>query len=221
MGITVNGVSLIEILKKRQRPSDNKLSPGRKNSNKNKKNTSQLTPSTSRGADIRKFLQGKKEDNNTHEEEEKGRQRDKREENERQHAGKEDNVITEDNRGCLEKFEKFNSRKKTFVNSQKGGGFQTNLDKFVRLSEGVKCLIANGYCNTHNVKVMREVTVKKMSIADDKGKVTWPMREVTILVCPASNTRLPGSSDTAIVKQVSEIGTTNGKQPKFRKTDVN
>ena len=55
-----------------------------------------------------------------------------------------------------------------------------------------------------------------MSIADDKGKVTWPMREVTVLV-----TRLPGSSDTVIVKQVSEIGTANRKQPKFRSTDGN
>ena len=163
----------------------------------------------------------KDKENSGSRDEDKNRKLETLAEKERQHANKEDNVITEDNRGCLEKFEKFNSRKKTFVNSQKGGGFQTNLDKFVRLSVGVKCLIANGYCNTHNVKVMREVTVKKMSIADDKGKVTWPMREVTVLVCPASNTRLPGSSDTAIVNQVSEIGTTNGKQPKFRKTDGN
>ena len=108
----------MEIQKKRQQSVENKLSPGRRNINKNKKNTAQLAPSTSRGKDIRKYLGGKQEDNNTHEEEEKGRQRDKREDNERQHAGKEDNVIPEDNKGC---FEKFNSRKKTFVNSQKGG----------------------------------------------------------------------------------------------------
>ena len=73
--------------------------------------------------------------------------------------------------------------KTTFASiaDMKGVSVSDRVRDFSKMKE---CMISSGYCNYHNVRVKREVSVKKMSTADKNGEVRWVMGEVTILVCP-------------------------------------
>ena len=39
-------------------------------------------------------------------------------------------------------------------------------------------------CSRHNARLGKSVTTKKMSVIDNKGRLTWTTRETVILVCP-------------------------------------
>ena len=52
-------------------------------------------------------------------------------------------------------------------------------------SVGGSCLFARGRCTSHGVKLIRRVGVKKGSVIDKNGQLSWQMREVTNLACPS------------------------------------
>ena len=78
---------------------------------------------------------------------------------------------------------KNNSMKKTFASMavMKGESVSDRVRDFSKMKE---CMISSGYCNLHNVRVKREVNMKKMSTRDKNGDMKWVMGEVTVLVCP-------------------------------------
>ena len=82
-------------------------------------------------------------------------------------------------------------------------------------------MIRSGFCTTHNVKMNREVMVKKMSNEDEYGKISWVSRETTVLSCPMRNPRLalPGSvhstSESAVM--MSSLPVVRGTNQKRRK----
>ena len=83
--------------------------------------------------------------------------------------------------------------KKTFSNIRKKS-FKDNIMKFKEMSKGTDCMIRSGFCTSHNCKVVRQVTEKKMSTIRTDGRLQWRMCEVTILACPVN--QIPGQQDS-------------------------
>ena len=75
--------------------------------------------------------------------------------------------------------------------------------------------MGSGMCAEHNVRLVRKVTNKKVSVVDDDGVVKWTTREVTILACPGSVVSLPEVASSAQAKISDELGNTNKKQRLF------
>ena len=60
------------------------------------------------------------------------------------------------------------------------------IEKFQKMSSGGECLLGSGGCAYHNVRLVRGVKKKRMSVKDDKGGMRWLVRDVTSLVCPVA-----------------------------------
>ena len=56
--------------------------------------------------------------------------------------------------------------------------------------------------------------MKRCSDIDDKGVVTWSMREVTVLACPAATTQGNHSANSAVTSQLPVQSGANGKRRK-------
>ena len=104
--------------------------------------------------------------------------------------------------------------KKTFASINKKK-FQETISKFKQISEGTECIVRSGYCTSHNVKMTRSVNMKRMSNVDECGKITWSMREATILSCPVNSSLWPERVSEAMTSQLPESGRTNQKRGKF------
>ena len=48
----------------------------------------------------------------------------------------------------------------------------------------VKCVMGNGRCGAHDVKLIRSVKQKKYSCVNKLGQIEWKTRDVTCLICP-------------------------------------
>ena len=99
--------------------------------------------------------------------------------------------------------------RKTFASVYDGHGVSVS-DRVREFSRMKKCLISSGYCNLHNMRVRREVKVKKMSTRDKGGEMKWVMGEVTVLVCPIAPTPNGINSETEDTLTIlPEAGITN------------
>ena len=86
---------------------------------------------------------------------------------------------------------------------------------FSQKSQNVKCVIGSGFCAGHNVELTRSVKKKRVSNIGEDGKVTWTMREVTFLSCPATNLGVQNSGvNNAVISEQPENGKNNGKKRK-------
>ena len=94
-------------------------------------------------------------------------------------------------------------------------GVKDNIMMFQKLSDGVECVIGSGMCSGHNVKLTRKVTMKRCSDVDDRGVVTWSMREVTTLTCPAAIRQGSHSAHSAVMSQLSVDTGANGMRQKL------
>ena len=90
-----------------------------------------------------------------------------------------------------------------------------NIRKFQELSnKNNQCVIGSGRCGSHNVKLVREVKQKKMSVIGKNGELSWSTREVTILTCPAVKNPIQlDKSIEAVIPELSKEGLTNGSGP--------
>ena len=104
-----------------------------------------------------------------------------------------------------------NMMKKTFTNIA-DMSVRSKIEKFQKFARPGECVIGSGMCGYHNVKLTRNVTMKKMSNINKDGTISWTMREVTILRCPATQPAGPRDKISAIAPLLaSEMGT-NKKQ---------
>ena len=105
--------------------------------------------------------------------------------------------------------------KKTFSNISKKS-FKDNIMKFKEMSKGTDCMIRSGFCTSHNCKVVRKVTEKKMSTIGTDGKLQWRMCEVIILACPVNQIQgQPRAANKQVMSAFEESGGTNSKRRKF------
>ena len=72
--------------------------------------------------------------------------------------------------------------------------------------------MGSGRCAEHNRKLVRTVTMKKVSEKDEKGNTKWVMREVIILTCPGSTVSQPEDRSSAQPRISDESGGTNKKR---------
>ena len=101
------------------------------------------------------------------------------------------------------------SVKQTFASVYAGQRVSVS-DRVKEFSKMNECLISSGYCNLHNVRVRREVRMKKMSTRDKDGEIKWVLGEVTVLVHPSAtkpNEIISETDDTMTL--LSEAGTAN------------
>ena len=96
-----------------------------------------------------------------------------------------------------------------------GQSVKDSIAKFQQIQRGGVCIMGSGRCAEHNVKLVRRVTNKKVSVSDDNGDTRWVCREVTILACPGSVVSLPEVASSAQAKISDELGNTNKKQRLF------
>ena len=89
-----------------------------------------------------------------------------------------------------------------------------NIKKFQELSEAGECVIGSGMCAKHNTKLVRNVIMKKCSNVSNDGTVSWTMREVTVLTCPAATKQRKHSVHNPVMPYLSEQAGTNGKRRK-------
>ena len=90
-----------------------------------------------------------------------------------------------------------NIKKKTFTNIA-DMSVRSKIEKFQKFARPGECVIGSGMCGYHNVKLTRSVTKKKMSNINKDGTISWTMREVTILRCPATQPACSGDKISAI-----------------------
>ena len=74
-------------------------------------------------------------------------------------------------------------KKTTFVKREEGT-IKESIKMFRDLEKGEECVIRSGMCSKHNARLKKSVKMKKMSVIDNKGNLTWTTRETVILVCP-------------------------------------
>ena len=106
-------------------------------------------------------------------------------------------------------------RKTTFepVKKTQRVSVRDNITMFQELSNRDECVWGNGRCSTHNTKLVRKVTVKKVSEVDRHGQVTWPMREVCSFACPSKLDKQSGSeTSTENLVPVKPVGTNGSKK---------
>ena len=117
------------------------------------------------------------------------------------------------------KIREMNVRKKTSpaFPPEVGSGVLEKIGVFNNKANEVQCVIGSGYCAGHNVRLTRSVDVRRVSCVGEDGSVTWQMREVAILACPAVKHQVGTSSAEMAVLQQPEGGTTNGKRTKYSK----
>ena len=110
--------------------------------------------------------------------------------------------------------------KKTFsrVASQ---SVKDSIAKFQELQRGGKCVMGSGRCAEHNRKLVRTVTVKRVSEQDEMGDTRWVMREVTLLTCPGVTVSQPEDRGSAQTVISDELGATNKKRRLFPKLEMN
>ena len=87
-----------------------------------------------------------------------------------------------------------NQDKKTTFVVKKTVRVKESVKMFQELATGKECVLGSGRCSTHNVKLLRSVCQKRMSVISDDGTVTWTMGEGVVLACPYKQA---GSTDTA------------------------
>ena len=127
-----------------------------------------MTPVPS-SQNIRKYLEKRKQTPPKQEEEEECGSEEEQEED--AHARVEEGRDSEEDK--TEKIgENIDMRKKTF-SSVSNTSFQTTIQKFRMMTRGTECQIRRAYCSSHNVKVIREVLMKKVSDVDEFGKTSW------------------------------------------------
>ena len=139
-------------------------------------------------------------------------------------SGRKNTIIdtVKDNTPTLSEEDRINMKKKIGSISVKKTfdklsqlGVKKKIEMFSDMSQEVKCVLGSGYCSGHNVKLVRSIVKKKISETDCNGKVTWPMREVITLACPAIQPIVRNvSAIPALGSEEPELGTTNGKKLK-------
>ena len=196
---------------KKKTPAVKKTTPGRK------KKTLSTTPSSDQTEQLRRYLVKKTF----------GGLEDKKKNDDQEDTGRAPNNV-EDNA----EIRRSNIRKTTDVVSDTAKvqelrkltftpghnrKVKDNITMFQKLSDGVECVIGSGMCAGHNVKLIRNVKMKRCSDIDERGLVTWSMREVTTLTCPAATRQGSHSAQSAVMLELSDETGTNGKQRKLRR----
>ena len=105
--------------------------------------------------------------------------------------------------------------KKTFTSIDRKT-FKDTISKFKKMSREIDCAIRSGFCSSHNCRVVRKITSKKMSYIGDNGRLLWRMCEVAILACPYK--QIPGQP-RAPTEHVQSIDESKGANQKRRKLE--
>ena len=184
--ITVNRVSLMEMMKTKKTTSLKKTTTKQMTpKNKNKKNT---TPTPSNNS-IRNYLTVKKQEDNpsAYNQEDNVKTED--------HPSKEDNLQEthgEDDLGCGDN--KDNPRQPSPIMKMTFGSLPPPTTKpikdkimtFQDMCDGDTCVFGSGMCATYHTKLVRRVVTRRVSYVDKCGAIKWKIGEGTILDCPGS-----------------------------------
>ena len=183
--ITVNGISLMDIMKKKNVNSRQKT-PVRSDKKKKEKETI-VTPVPS-NSDIRNYMRRKKT----------GTSDDIQANNDiRKTLGDRKMIVKnckEDISECEDKTRKVEGKTKNIFGTKKTfSSIQANkksvkerIVEYQELSDNKndECVRSGGRCHTHSCVLVREIVEKKRSSLDKTGKIVWLIGEVTILRCP-------------------------------------
>ena len=81
-------------------------------------------------------------------------------------------------------------QKLTFM-KHRTNNISDRIENFQKMTEGGMCLLGSGRCGFHNMKLLRNVQTKRMSVRGENDCVLrWEEKEVTTLVCQQRIERL-------------------------------
>ena len=180
--ITVNGVDLMT-LQKMKNNSIKKTTPKiKKITRKKSQKTETTTPSNNK---IVKYLVKKKTEDMDSPRALKTTQN---EDNKENTAGSSDNtpVVSSESsfRNSSIELGETNRRKTTFMKKNTMNTARETIKMFQELERGEECLLGSGRCSTHNVKLARKVSKKRVSTVANDGSVKWTIGEGVVLACP-------------------------------------
>ena len=210
--ITINGVDIRLVQKKRMDTMMKKSVPGTCTPRGRKKKETSTTPSSE---NISKYFVKKARDNSDGDKE--GRQNSTirktiHEEDRSKEGGRRMTVRKKEPEETLVK--KVDDEKmKTTFRTMSVKGRQTTMKEHIRmfqkLAEGEECVIGSGRCSSHNTKLVRSVVKRKVCSVNEEGAVSWPMGEAVILACPFSK---QSSSEVAAGTSQNQFVGTNGRK---------
>ena len=102
-----------------------------------------------------------------------------------------------------------------------GQSVRENIAMFQELQRGGVCVMGSGRCAEHNRRLVRTVTMKRVSEKDEKGDTKWVMREVTTLTCPGSTVGQPEDRGSAQTVISNESGVTNKRRRLYSMFEMN
>ena len=111
-----------------------------------------------------------------------------KEDNKENTAGSSDNTPVVSSEALLRnssiELEETYRRKTTFMKKHTMNTAKQTIKMFQELERGEECLLGSGRCSTHNVKLARKVSRKRVSTVADDGSVKWTIGEGVVLACP-------------------------------------
>ena len=220
MMITVNGVRLDDILKKKRQESLSRTPPTKRKMPKTTKKQKTTTPSVESGKKIWEYMVKKRArtdslEDNTRCEDDPSTANIRSEDNpseERRQPSNNINVMKNVNDGDLNlddvKLTFKTAIKTTPKNSMnvRKSSINEKILKFQELSQGHDCVIGSGRCATHNVKMVRVVKNVRKSESTDGGGVRWRLCESTLLECPRTGQGKLSNDKLVMSSQLPEGG---------------
>ena len=213
--ITVNGIRLEDWRGSRkqitQKVTKNvkNVTPGRK-----RKNETPVPPS----GQIVKYLVQKKEQEQEEEGREAARKISNVEDIIKKHediAREEKDTVKKTQKGRKEENQFQELKKTTFGTNNKKVAVKEGIKMFQDLAKGEECIIGSGRCSRHNVRLVKTVKEKKVSVIDLSGRVKWQMREAIIYACPLKPS-INNENSAKVMLPEPESGGTNGRAKKFK-----
>ena len=80
--------------------------------------------------------------------------------------------------------ENYNIKKTTFVSKNTMNTASETIRMFQELEKGKECLLGSGRCSTHNVKLVRKISKRRVSTVACDESVKWTIGEGVALACP-------------------------------------
>ena len=217
--VTVNGVDMI-VLQKMRKDSKKKMNvTGRTTPGRRRKKDEEETPSSGK---ISNYFQRRQNDDM------EGRGTcdnmivtEKRNGEDKEERRRKISVKDRKKEDISVKKDKEELKKTTFGIKKKQPTLKEHIAMFEKLSSSVECVIGSGRCSSHNARLVRSVIERRVCNVDKDGRVTWPIGEATIFVCPFSSDRQSMGEQAASIPAPPNLEGTNGEKRLCLRNDMN
>ena len=211
--ITVNGVDLMDIMKRKAKEGDKKTGNKKGRGQKEGGNKKSTTPSSEQNGQMLRYLVGNKP-------KQMNRQTDRQENIDNTDSENKSDIMktTEDNvmKGDMSTKNEVSTDKnmKTTFSSLVQSNVRMKINRFEAISMKNKCVLGNGRCDTHNCKLVRDIVVRRTSQYSKDEELSWTRKDTVRMCCPATSQQVADLTDVTTLSNNTELGGSN-KRTRF------